>query len=146
MLSNSVKYAIKAVLFLSVNSRNKKITQVKDIAQSIKVPRPYIAKLLQELSRQKLISSKRGPRGGFYLSADNMNEPLINIVVAIDGEKRLHSCVLELEKCNLDAPCPMHHIVYPTKSKFIEYLTSETIGTFSKNFTNGDKYFTEIDL
>lgn len=146
MLSNSVKYAIKAVLFLAINSNEEKRILVKDVARSIKVPRPYIAKLLQELSRQNIISSKRGPQGGFYLSETNLKESLMKIVVAIDGEKRLHSCILELEKCNLDAPCPMHHIVYPTKSKFIEYLSSETIGNFSKNFTNGNKYFPDISF
>ncbi len=67
MFSNSSKYAIKAVLFLALNSNEDKKIMVKDIANPINVPQAYIAKLLQELSRQNVISSTRGPKGGFYL-------------------------------------------------------------------------------
>ncbi len=140
MLSNSSKYAIKAVLFLAVNSHKEKKIMVKDIARPINVPQPYIAKLLQELSRQDIISSTRGPKGGFYLNEANKSQPLINIVTAIDGEMRLQSCVLDIDKCNEDKPCPLHHVVHPTKSKLIEYLTTETIGTFTNQVRKEDGY------
>ena len=65
MLSNSSKYAIKAVLFLSLNSSEIKWVMVKVIAKPINILQAYIAKLLQELSKQKIISSTRGPKGGF---------------------------------------------------------------------------------
>lgn len=140
MLSNSTKYAIKAVLFLAVNSNEEKRIMVKDIAAPIKVPQAYIAKLLQELSRQGVISSKSGPHGGFFMSKANRDQPLINIVHVIDGEKRLQACVLDLEKCNEDKPCPLHHVINPTKSKLLEYLNSETIESFTKQFQFGNDY------
>jgi len=68
LFSKTSKYAIKAVLFLAVNSSEKKRVMVKEIAEPINVPQAYIAKLLQKLSREGLISSARGPKGGFYLN------------------------------------------------------------------------------
>ena len=145
MLSNSSKYAIKAVLFLAINSNENRKLLVKEIAESIEVPQAYIAKLLQELSRQKLISSARGPKGGFYLNDDNMELSLINIIEVIDGEKRIHACVLDLEKCDEDKPCPLHHIVHPGKSKFLEYLKTKTIREFSEQLQTNNGYFPVID-
>lgn len=133
MLSKSSKYAIKAVLFLALHSDEKKV-KVKDISEPINVPQAYIAKLLQELSRNKIISSSRGPKGGFYLSKADLGNSLINI---IDGEKRLHACVLSLEKCNLEKPCPLHELVYPIKTKFIKALQDKTIKEFSTLIKQG---------
>ena len=66
MFSNSSKYAIKAVLFLAVNSNEDHRIMVKDMAEPINVPQAYLAKLLQELSKKGIISSKKGPKGGFF--------------------------------------------------------------------------------
>lgn len=141
MLSNSSKYAIKAVLFIAIKSQDQNKFMVKDLAKLIKVPQPYIAKLLQELSRRDIISSTRGPKGGFFLSESNKAQPLINVVNAIDGDMRLQSCVLGLEKCNQEKPCPLHDVVYPTKSKFVAYLESMTIGSFAEQFDSDSTYF-----
>ena len=99
MLSNSSKYAVKAVLFLALHSSEDNKIMVKDIAGPINVPQAYIAKLLQELAKKNVISSTRGSKGGFFLNSDNANQPVINILNIIDGENRLTSCMLSLEKC-----------------------------------------------
>ena len=79
MLSNSSKYAIKAVLYLAVNSSVEKKIMVKDITEPINVPQAYIAKLLQLLVKEKLISSTRGLKGGCDLLEENLNEFLIHV-------------------------------------------------------------------
>ena len=55
MFSNSSKYAIKAVLFLAVNSSKDNRIMVKDMAVPVNAPQAYLAKLLQELSRKEII-------------------------------------------------------------------------------------------
>jgi Rrf2 family transcriptional regulator, iron-sulfur cluster assembly transcription factor len=137
MLSNSSKYAIKAVLFLAVHSNDEKKIMVKDIFESINAPQAYTAKLLQELSKNNIVSSSRGPTGGFYLSKTDGDKSLMDIINIIDGEKRLHSCVLSLEKCNLEKPCPLHELVYPIKTKLVNTLQDKTIKEFSTLIKQG---------
>jgi Rrf2 family transcriptional regulator, iron-sulfur cluster assembly transcription factor len=127
MLSKSSKYAIKAVLFLALNSNDKKKVMVKDISEPINVPQAYIAKLLQELSRQNIISSSRGYKGGFYLSDDNKKQSIMSIVNVIDGEKNFNACMLSLKDCDEDKPCPLHKTLYPFKSNIIRNLESISI-------------------
>ena len=137
MLSNSSKYAIKAVLYLAMNSSERERIMARDIASPINVPQAYLAKLLQELSRENIISSVKGPKGGFYLSKTNKARTLMDVVNIIDGERRLHSCVLGLEKCNADKPCPMHDLVSPSKTLFIKNLEEKSIDDFSDEIKNG---------
>ena len=141
MFSNSSKYAIKAVLFLALNSSEEKKIMVKDIAEPINVPQAYLAKLLQELSRQKLISSTRGPKGGFYLSQEDKNQPLQKIVYVIDGEKRLTSCLLSLDNCDESKPCPLHKLAAPLRTELIHNLESKTICDLANEVREGRAFF-----
>lgn len=127
MLSNSAKYALKAVLFLALHTNEKKKMMVKDIYGRINVPQSYLAKLLQELSRHDVISSARGPHGGFYLSEENKELPLIKIVDVIDGERRLRSCVLSIEECDSENPCVLHNLVGSANSYFVNNLEETSI-------------------
>jgi Rrf2 family protein len=127
MLSNSSKYALKAVLYLALHTDENNKMMVKDISERINVPKAYIAKLLQELSKRKIISSTKGPKGGFYLNPSNRNETIIQIIEVIDGKKKMESCLLGLEDCNEQKPCPIHRLISPSRSKMIALLETKTI-------------------
>ena len=140
MISNSSKYAIKAVLFLALHSNEDHKIMVKDIAKPINVPQAYIAKLLQELVKENIISSTRGPKGGFYINKENESHPVINILNIIDGEKRLTSCMLSLEKCNEDKPCPLHAILSSSRKEILKILNEKTIKELALDVKQGNSY------
>ncbi|MCY2687152.1 RrF2 family transcriptional regulator [Salinimicrobium sp. TH3] len=139
MLSSSSKYAVNAVLYLAVHSNDKNKIRAKEIAEAIKLPSPFLSKLLQSLSRENLISSSKGPTGGFYLTKQALNTPLIEVVNIIDGTSRLEDCVLGLKKCSSEQPCPVHYSVQPLKQKFRKEL-QENISVFAEKVKNGEAY------
>ena len=140
MLSNSSKYALKAVLFLALHADEEHKLMVKDFHERINVPKAYLSKLLQELSRQKLVSSTRGPRGGFYLSEDNRNQPLIRIIDIIDGPTRMKACLLSLDDCNSQKPCPLHAIMQPARTRLIQSLEQLSVDDLSKDLSNHQSF------
>lgn len=133
MLSNSSKYALKAVLFLALHTDENNKMMVMDISERINVPKAYLAKLLQELSKRKIISSTRGPKGGFYINPSSKNQSLMQIIEVFDGKKKVESCVLGLEDCNEHKPCPIHNIISPSRSKMIALLESKTINDLARD-------------
>ena len=137
MFSNSTKYAIKAVLYLAVNSSEEKKIMIKDIAEPINVPKAYIAKLLQELAKRKVISSTKGPKGGFYLSKQNRKTTVIDIIDVIDGEDRIHKCLLSLHECDSKNPCTLHHLVFKEKQIIEENLAKTTIVKLARHIKEG---------
>lgn len=137
MISNSSKYAIKAVLFLAIHSDEENKIMVKDISEPINVPQAYIAKLLQELAKQKLISSTRGPKGGFYLSIEDKKRNVMDIVNVIEGEKKMNACLLSLERCNSNTPCPIHHLANKSRTVLMENLRKNTINELALDVKNG---------
>lgn len=140
MFSNSSKYAIKAVLYLAIHSSESKKIRVKNISEPINVPQAYIAKLLQELSRHSIVSSTRGPNGGFYLNDTNLKIPLIEIVNVIDGGDRLNSCLLSLHNCNSQKPCPLHNFAEPFMTALITHLKQNTIEDLARDVKRGKSF------
>lgn len=139
MLSSSSKYAVNAVLYLAVHSSDKNKIRAREIAEAIKLPSPFLSKLLQSLSRENIISSSKGPTGGFYLTKQALNTPLIEVVNIIDGTNRLEDCVLGLKKCSSEQPCPVHFSVQPLKQKFRKEL-EEKISVFAEKVRSGEAY------
>lgn len=128
MFSKTCEYAIRATIYI-YNRYNKEDINVSidDIAEDIQSPRHFTAKILQTLSRQNIISSIKGPNGGFYLTPQQGKTSLLDVVRAMDGPKLLAGCVLGLEQCNEHHPCPMHEQYKPVRDKLIMLLKSNTI-------------------
>ena len=130
MFSRSCQYALRSVIFLARNSQAEKKTGVKEIADTLAIPQQFLAKILQQLSKHNLISSTKGPNGGFYLTDENMTVSLLQIVECIDGPDTLTSCVMGLPNCSTEKPCPLHIHVYDWREEFRNMLSSRRINDF----------------
>lgn len=136
MLSNASKYAIKAILYLAENSNSKNKISVKDITKVLDVPSPFLAKILQQLVKSKLISSTKGPNGGFYLDDKNKENNICDIIEEIDGKNKLNNCFMGLHSCDANNPCPVHHIVEPFKNKIYTKFRDISILEFASEIKN----------
>ncbi|HSH75920.1 MAG TPA: Rrf2 family transcriptional regulator, partial [Longimicrobiales bacterium] len=67
ILSQTAVYALKATLRLAEQEPGGRM-RVDDIAAELDVPRNYLSKILHTLAREGLLSSSRGPGGGFELA------------------------------------------------------------------------------
>ncbi|MBS1683095.1 MAG: Rrf2 family transcriptional regulator [Bacteroidetes bacterium] len=108
MLSISCKASIKAVVHLASQVESGKKSSIKEIAELINENEHTVGKLLQKLVKDGIINSNKGPTGGFYISAKQKNQPIINIIRSIDGQDVFKKCGLGFSKCSEKHPCPFH--------------------------------------
>lgn len=132
MLSKSAKYAIRAVEYLVQNSNQENKLRVQEIAEAIEVPVPFLAKILQELSRNRIISSVKGPNGGFFIKSDECKQSLWDVVVCVDGKAKFQECFLGTPNCDHNNPCSMHDIAVEFRNNLINNLKSEKIHAFKE--------------
>ena len=109
MLSKTCKSAIKAVVYLCSRYGSGENASIKEVAEVINASEHTVGKLLQTLVKQDIIKSLKGPTGGFYISKTQRNQPIINIVEAIDGKEIFKECGLGLSQCSAKHPCPIHN-------------------------------------
>jgi Rrf2 family protein len=127
MFSKSCKYAIRAVLHLAAFTAEERKLGVQSLADSLEVPKHFLGKILQELSRQGIVSSAKGPTGGFFLSDADRQAPLSRVVEAIDGPEVFSSCILGLPVCGADNPCPLHFQALEYREALQEIIEDRSI-------------------
>ncbi len=143
MLSNSCRYGIRAVLYLaSKDGRNNKIG-IRQISEDLKLPTPYLAKILQNLVRHRILSSTKGPNGGFSLLKKPESITLLDIVKIIDGEELLTNCIIHNGSCTSVKksmkPCPVHDDFTRIRTDLINMFKGKTIAEIVKKANYSEK-------
>jgi Rrf2 family protein len=105
MFSQTVEYALRAVVHLASNAPRAQTTE--EIAQATKVPPAYLSKVLQSLVQAKLVRSQRGLGGGMSLAKPPSELTILEVVNAVDPIKRINVCPLGLAAHGVRL-CPLH--------------------------------------
>ena len=131
MLSNSCRYGIRAILYLaSKDVRGNKIG-IRQISEDLKLPTPYLAKILQNLVKHRILSSTKGPNGGFSLLRKPESITIRDIVKIIDGEEVLTNCIIHNGSCSSVRksmkPCPVHDDYSKIREDLISMFKGKTI-------------------
>ena len=135
MLSNTCKYALRALIYLGKFSRDDKRIGIKKISEDLQLSSPFLGKILQSLVKQKLLVSTKGPNGGFSLAKKASDISLWEIVTKVDGEEFFTNCLISLEPCKSHDPskplCPVHsqyEMLRKEIKSFYQDTTLEVIG------------------
>ena len=131
MLSNSCRYAIRAIIYLAQQPAGQGKIGIKKISGDLGLPTPFLAKILQQLSKQKILDSSKGPHGGFSLFKDPKSIKLLDIVKSIDGDEILTNCVMHNGSCASvvanKVPCPLHDDYGKVRDTLIRFFSAKTI-------------------
>jgi Rrf2 family protein len=108
MLSQTAEYALRAVVYLASSGDAPCVAQ--DIAKATRVPSGYLSKVLQGLVREKLVTSRRGLRGGFALARPASRISVLDVLAATDNPlQRITECPLGIG--GHQGLCPVHRFV-----------------------------------
>ena len=113
------------MFLIAQRSGEGKFIGIKEIAEGLDAPQHFTAKILQDLSKKGFLISAKGPNGGFLVSDNQRKTTLMDIVIAVDGNKIITSCCLGLRDCSEKAPCPVHE-EYKVIRKTISNMLSAT--------------------
>ena len=146
MLSNATKYAINAVLYIAAHASEDKKMGAKEVALATNIPLPFLVKLLQTMAKKNIIASTKGPNGGFYLTKEQKQEPLLLVVDKMEGLHKFDECVLGLAHCSSLNPCSVHFSVKPYKDKLLAEMKNNSIESFDDKVKDGTAFLTFISI
>jgi Rrf2 family protein len=140
MLSSSAKYGIRAVTYLAAKAKKNEKIGIKQISDDLGLPTPFLAKILQLLAKQKILSSSKGPHGGFSLLKTPGKITLFDIIVTIDGKDIFENCVVHNTTCKcVDSEklvCPVHDEYSAVRGSMLKLFKSKTIASMVKTADN----------
>jgi Rrf2 family iron-sulfur cluster assembly transcriptional regulator len=145
MLSNSCRYGIRAVIYLAQRYPVKNNIGIKEISGDLKLPMPFLAKILQELAKNKILSSTKGPNGGFAILKKPESITLYELVKIIDGEEVFKNCIIHDGSCaevkRNKKTCPVHDDYQKLRLKMAGLFKSRTIGDLVKTANESESVF-----
>lgn len=106
-LSNTADYALRAVVILG-RSFGAGVLHADEIARATGTPRNYMAKVLNALAKAGVVSSARGPAGGFALAVAPETITLAQVIEIFDQPHRHTRCLLGNGPCRAADPCAAH--------------------------------------
>lgn len=124
MFSQTVEYALRAVVYLAGKSPSPAICE--EIAAATKVPRPYMAKVLLGLVRSKVLHSQRGLGGGVSLQRNPREVTILEVINAVDPIVRITKCPLEIASHGVNL-CPLHRRLDEAMANIEETFRSTTL-------------------
>jgi len=130
LFSRSCEYGLQAVLYLAQQS--DKYTLIKEISENLEIPTHFLAKILQNLTKSGLLTSYKGPGGGFALAMPAEKMTLLQVVQAIDGLEFAQNCVMGFPECSDSNPCPLHQSWANIRANLVQMLARETIGELAQ--------------
>jgi Rrf2 family protein len=137
IFSKTCEYAIRAVFFIAHKTATGGRVGIREIAAGIDSPEPFLAKILQDLSKRGIVQSAKGPNGGFFLDGPALKRPLSEIVEAVDGNGIFTGCGLGLKQCSEVNPCPLHHDFKAIRNQIYNLLQTTSIGEFNEDLDLG---------
>jgi len=142
MLGKTTEYAIRALVYVYIQNQESKRPGFREIAKKINSPEQFTAKVLQNLVRNKLVSSIKGRGGGFYF--DQASKPLIlyEVICIIESENFFHKCVFGLTQCDCENPCPLHKDFSPVRELFFKLVKEVTIQSLAHNINERNAILT----
>ncbi len=124
-LTKAGEYAIRCVLYLSMQKKGAVISR-NEIADAMDIPRDFLAKIAQQLSRSDILEIIQGPKGGFRLLVQPEELNLLDVVEAILGEIFFNECALRPATCSRSSTCAVHRVWVKARAQFRETLRQAT--------------------
>lgn len=128
MFSKSCEYGLRAIIYIAQQTEKNNKVSLTIISEAIGSPQAFTAKILQQLTKNNVVTSIKGPYGGFIIEADKMKTTTLSKVVKIlDGDTIYTGCGLGLTQCNADSPCPLHFKFVAIREQLREMLENTSL-------------------
>lgn len=138
MFSKTTEYALRATIFLAQKSSEENKMGIVEISKAIDSPKSFTAKILQLLTKDnQVVSSVRGPNGGFFLTSTAKKLKARSVLEAMGEDEILEKCVMGLKLCSENEPCPMHAQYKIIKKQLINLFTTKTIQQLADEIKDG---------
>ena len=129
LIRRNTDYALRGLAYLAKFPKGKPLN-IEAIAAKQGVPALFFRKIFQRLSSAKIVDSKTGPRGGFYLLKDARELNLNEVLEATQGKISLSDCLFERKLCERSRNCKIRKRLSGAQQQIADLLKRYTLDDF----------------
>jgi Rrf2 family iron-sulfur cluster assembly transcriptional regulator len=124
-MSRTAEHAVRALLYLAIHGPES--VKASTIARELGAPANYMSKTLHALAGAGILSSRRGPTGGFKLGVAPERLTLARIIEVVDDPAPKDMCLIDNTRCSDRRPCALHGRWKKVSDRVWEPLRSTTL-------------------
>ncbi len=154
--SVGVEYAIHCLVYMSEYYEQKSISII-ELAEFQGVSESYLSKVFTKLSKQQIVKSVPGIKGGYMLARNPKTINFWEVIEAVEGKSDFFVCkeirqTSQIAKQDLlttsqkNCPCLVKVIMNEAQEKMREYLRTKTIYDLQQNVYNDYYNDDQVDL
>lgn len=125
-LSREADYSLLAMVYIASQPEGQTAYR-RDIAAHYNIPREFLAKVLQKLSRHGLVKSYRGMQGGYQLAREADRITLADLIEAVDGPLTLVDCQCPPYDCGQESACTVKTVMSEVQQGILRVLVGVTL-------------------
>lgn len=137
LITRDVDYAIRALCYIA--SIEKDIVSATELVKELKIPKPFLRKILQRLHKSGILKSQKGKNGGFTLAASPKDLFLIDVIETFQGPMKLNECLFKSKICPDVQNCLLKNKIDTIERRVISELKSITIKSLIMEGDDGCK-------
>jgi Rrf2 family protein len=130
-ITRETDHAIKCILYLCI--QQYECISVAELSEKLNIPRQFLAKIVQKLSKAGLLESQQGKQGGFRLTSHPSEINLYDVFIAIQSVPVVNSCVVDNHFCERTSFCAVHNVWMDVQADIIKKLKETDFMTLSRN-------------
>jgi Rrf2 family protein len=130
LITRNTDYALRAICYIA---QQKKMVTATELVKILGVPRPFMRKILQRLSKEKILESYKGQAGGFKLKRPSGKIFIIQIMRIFQGQVGLNGCFLKKEICPNRGKCILRKKIHIIENNALAQLKQINIASIIKD-------------
>jgi len=134
LITRDTDYAVRALCFIA--KRKKDIVSVTELVKKLRIPRPFLRKILQILNTRGLLESYKGQGGGFKLARSAKKIFLVDLIEIFQGPFKLNECFFKRAMCPHRRDCSLKEKIDSIERNVVSELKSITIASLLKGRNN----------
>ena len=130
-------YAIRCVLYLS--DKRGTVTMVDEVSREMCIPKSFLAKILQKLTKASIVKSYRGVKGGFEIARSPREISLLDVIESVQGPVAMNMCAVDKKACGLSGSCVVHPVWVEARQQVERFLRSKNFAQLTSSRAAGLK-------
>jgi Rrf2 family protein len=127
LITKNTDYAMRALCYIARQRHAEKAVTVGELSRKLKIPLPFLRKILQMLHRKRILKAYKGNKGGFLLARPAEKIYLIELIEIFQGPIELSQCFIRKRLCPDRATCLLRKKIAQMEKYLIGELKAITI-------------------
>ncbi len=133
IITRDTDYAIRALCYLA--KHGKKFISCKELVSCLKVPRPFLRKILQKISKKHFVRSVKGKGGGFLLERPADKIFIIDLIKVFQGPVKIAEHIFKKNICPHIKTCVLKRKLDRIEELVIKELKAITIASLIEDIS-----------